>query len=198
MKLLIATKNENKFREMRHKLSGFDFELVSLDDFKNVPDVEEDRETFKDNAIKKAQFYASKYEMLALADDSGLEIDYLAGMPGVRSKRFASTDRDRINKVLRLMKSAQSDNRNSTFICAISISDPKGKTFDTIGTCKGIIAEKPKGTNGFGYDPIFYLPELQKTMAELSLKEKNRISHRAKAIENVVGFFSKEGLKYFQ
>jgi len=191
LKLLIATKNKNKLREIKNKLKILKFEILSLFDFPDADDIEEDCDTFIENAKKKAKYFAKKYNILALADDSGLGIDYLSGIPGVKSKRFANTDSERIERILNLMKNVKFEKRKANFICAIAVSDASGKTFEATGICDGYIAENARGQNGFGYDPIFYLPEISKTMAELDLEEKNKISHRAKALDKIIEILKK-------
>ncbi len=187
MELVIATKNSHKVREIKDKFSCIEnLEIRSLDDFDNVPDVLEDGKTFEQNSLKKAREISRCTGLPCLADDSGLVVDALKGEPGVYSARYAgenATDGERNSLVLEKMKDIPDDKRAARFICAIAIVMPDGREFLTEGRCEGTIAREPGGDQGFGYDPIFYLPDLGKTMAELPLSEKNRISHRALALE---------------
>jgi len=193
-KLVIATKNEGKAREVAALLADLPYEIVSLADYPDAPEIEETGSAFVENAILKAKAYAEFTGELTLADDSGLEVDALGGAPGVFSSRFAPTDPERNTKLLGLMKDVPDDKRAARFRCAIAIADPplppplarggiEGEVQTCEGSVEGIIAHQPKGTNGFGYDPIFYVPDLDKHMAELTSFEKNAISHRGKALE---------------
>lgn len=164
-------------------LRGLPYEILSLASHPDAPDVEETGETFKENAILKATEYARFTGELTLADDSGLEVDALEGAPGVYSSRFAPTDAERNAKLLKLMENVPDDRRTARFRCVIAIVEPNGRIETTEGTVEGVIAHEPKGEHGFGYDPVFYVPELGKTMAELTSAEKNAISHRGKALE---------------
>lgn len=182
--LVIASRNKGKTAEIRELLSGFPFKIKDLDDFGPIPEVEEDGETFDENAYKKASFTARVLGHPALADDSGLVVDALNGAPGVFSARYAgpdATNKDRSQKLLHEMEGIS--NRKAAFECVISIAVPTGPALTYEGRCEGIIAASPQGTNGFGYDPIFYYPPLKKTFAELTREEKSRVSHRGKALE---------------
>jgi XTP/dITP diphosphohydrolase len=182
--LVIASRNKGKTAEIRELLSGFPFKIKDLDDFGPIPEVEEDGETFDENAYKKASFTARVLGHPALADDSGLVVDALNGAPGVFSARYAgpdATNEDRSRKLLQEMEGIS--NRKAAFECVISIAVPTGPALTYEGRCEGIIAASPQGTNGFGYDPIFYYPPLKKTFAELTREEKSRVSHRGKALE---------------
>jgi XTP/dITP diphosphohydrolase len=182
--LVIASRNKGKTAEIRELLSGFPFKIKDLDDFGPIPEVEEDGETFDENAYKKASFTARVLGHPALADDSGLVVDALNGAPGVFSARYAgpdATNEDRSRKLLQEMEGIS--NRKAAFECVISIAVPTGPALTYEGHCEGIIAASPQGTNGFGYDPIFYYPPLKKTFAELTREEKSRVSHRGKALE---------------
>lgn len=184
--LLLATNNTGKLREYRRLLHGIPFAIVTPSDIGLTTDVNETGTTFEENAILKATMMASASNLLTLADDSGLEVDALGGAPGPLSRRFAgenATDAERINLLLAKLKGAPDKNRTAQFRCIIAIAEPTGRVDLCSGNCQGIIIDKPRGTNGFGYDPIFYLPELGKTMAELTISEKNKISHRARAAE---------------
>jgi len=187
MKLVIATNNLNKIREIRAKFAEISsLELISLNDFPDPPEIIEDGSSFRENAFKKARGIASYTGSPAMADDSGLAVDALDGRPGIYSARYggeSATDTDRSRMILEEMRGIPPERRGARFICVISIAFPDGRSYFAEGSCEGVIAETMKGGHGFGYDPIFYLPEHGKTMAELPLHEKNRISHRAKALD---------------
>lgn len=183
-KLLLATTNRGKVREYRHLLSGLHFTLVTPDEVDVDIDVEENHPTYEQNASMKATAYAETSNLITLADDSGLEVDALGGEPGIRSARAAgegARDEDRIEHLLSRMKDVPQEKRTARFKCVIAIAIPEGKTELCRGECEGLIAFEPKGAKGFGYDPVFYLPEFEKTMAELPLEVKNQISHRGRA-----------------
>ena len=183
-KLILATKNAAKAREYSLLLGGITFEIVSLAEEGIETEVSETGETLEQNATLKAVAYASRSNLLALADDSGLEVDALGGEPGVPSARYAGTgasDEERIEFLLKRLEDVPWEKRSARFRCVIAIATPEGEVELCCGECQGIIALSPKGKNGFGYDPIFYLPEWGKTMAELSMKDKNKISHRGLA-----------------
>jgi XTP/dITP diphosphohydrolase len=185
-KLLIATNNRGKLREYRHLLAGVPFYLVSLADAGITAEVAEIGQSFEENATLKATTMAALSGLLSLADDSGLEVDALGGEPGALSHRFAgenATDADRINYLLERLKDAPDHIRTAQFRCVIAIAEPHGRVELCSGICRGTILKEPRGSNGFGYDPVFFIPELGKTMAELTLEEKNLISHRARAAE---------------
>ena len=183
-KLLLATRNLAKVREYRSLLSEVPYDLVTLAD-EGIDDiVDEGGETLEENAVLKATAYAARSRLLTLADDSGLEVDALAGEPGVRSARYAgemASDRDRIDYLLAKLESVPWDKRAARFRCFIALAGPGGDVELCYGECHGIIGFQPRGEGGFGYDPIFYLPELEKTMAELPSELKNQVSHRAQA-----------------
>ena len=190
--LVIATGNPGKITEIKELLAGFPIEVKSLNDFGPIPQVQEDGETFDENAYKKASFTARILGVPALADDSGLIVEALGGTPGVHSARYAgpnASDEGRCNKLLKEM--AGIENRSAAFECVISIAVPTGPALTYEGRCEGIIAKQAKGTNGFGYDPVFFYPPLGKTFAELTLKEKSRVSHRGKALREVRDEFDK-------
>ena len=183
-KLLLATTNRGKIREYRSLLSDLPFELVTPDEIGINIAVEENYPSYEENARMKAVAYAGTSRLTTLADDSGLEVDVLGGEPGIRSARVAGEaagDKDRIEHLLARLKKVPLEKRTAHFKCVIAIASPEGKTELCHGECPGLIALEPKGESGFGYDPVFYLPEFKKTMAELSLEIKNRISHRGKA-----------------
>lgn len=181
--IVLATRNKNKVKEFREMLKGYDIELRSLDDFGPIPEVVEDGATFDDNAYKKALHTAKILGIPAIADDSGLAVDALNGRPGVYSARYAgphATDEENCKKLLKEM--AGMENRKASFHCVISIAVPSGPALTYEGTCSGIILEEKRGTSGFGYDPLFYFEQFDKTFAELSMAEKNSVSHRGKAL----------------
>jgi len=160
-------------------------QILSLTDFPSVLPVEEDGRTFLENALQKARAVARHTGSLTIADDSGLEVDYLQGKPGVCSARFAgegASDADNNRKLLRLLDDVPSSQRGAAFRCVIAIVDSTGKESWVEGACRGVIGDSEKGRQGFGYDPLFVIPVLGKTLAELPLEEKNRISHRGKAL----------------
>jgi len=190
--ILIATTNAGKFAELKAMLDA-QVEWVSLRDFKNITPVTEDGKTFAENARKKALGYAKQTGLWTIADDSGLVIDALDGLPGVKSARFSGLkDKDRkivdkknVGKVLKLLKSVPCEKRTARFVCCLCLASPKKILIETEGQLEGIIAEKPVGENGFGYDPIFFVPHLNKTVAQLSAEEKNAISHRGQAVRKL-------------
>ncbi len=187
-KLLLATNNQAKVREYRSLLQNLPFELVTLTELGITTIVNEVGESLEENARLKATVLATESHLLALADDSGLEVDALGGEPGHLSARYAgedASDRDRVNYLLAKLKDVPCEKRSARFKCVIAIATPDGEVKSCVGECEGIITFKPKGGQGFGYDPIFYLPQLNKTMAELSLKEKNMVSHRGQAARKV-------------
>ncbi len=187
MKLVIATKNKNKILEIRNKYSELSgLEIMSLSDFRDVPDIIEDGSTFEENALKKARAYSAFTGLPVLSDDSGLEIDALGGEPGIYSARYAGInagDEENIDLVLMKLQGIPEKERTSRFVCVVAIVLQKGKEYTAKGICEGIITDKRAGHNGFGYDPVFYIPSFGRTMAELSMQEKNRISHRALALD---------------
>ncbi len=185
-KLLLATQNRGKAREYQNLLGGIPYRLVTMADEGITTEVDETGETFEENATLKASTLARESGLLTLADDSGLEVDALGGEPGVLSARYAgedATDADRVEFLLKKLHGVPEKERTARFRCVIAIATPEGKVELCSGECPGIITTSPRGYNGFGYDPIFYLPELGKTLAELSADEKNRISHRARAAQ---------------
>jgi XTP/dITP diphosphohydrolase len=192
IEIVIATRNKGKTAEIRDLLKGFPVSIKDLDDFGPIPDVIEDGDTFDENAYKKASFTARVLGIPALADDSGLMVEALNGLPGVHSARYAgenASDEDRQQKLLKEMQGI--DNRKAAFECTISIAVPTGPALTYEGRCEGIIAEKAKGANGFGYDPVFFYPPLGKTFAELTREEKSRVSHRGRALKEIKDEFGK-------
>jgi len=183
-RLLLATTNKGKAAEYRDLLEGLDFELVTLDQAGIGQEADENYDTFEENARHKAAFYAELGGLLTLADDSGLEVDALNGEPGVRSSRYAgdnATDADRVTFLLNKLKDIPQHGRKARFRCVIAVAQPGGPIETVDGICDGYISTEPRGDNGFGYDPVFFLPEYGRTIAELPPEVKNRISHRGRA-----------------
>lgn len=182
-KIYVATNNNGKLKEIKAILP--DFEVLAIRDLGFDFDVEEDGKTFAENSCKKAEALHKLTGCKVIADDSGLCVDFLDGAPGVYSARFAGehgNDAQNMQKLLDELKGVPTEKRTAKFVCDICYIDEKGVISHTCGECTGLIAESPKGENGFGYDPVMYIPEYAKTMAELSSDEKNKISHRAKAL----------------
>ena len=224
MEIIVATKNRGKVREIRKALKGLELKIHSLNDFSDVPEIEEDGESFTENAMKKARFY-SKYfgkltrstapsppfeggvekrrsgstlskpqpsgwgvERLTIADDSGLEVDALEGLPGIYSARYAgegASDRENNQKLLREMETIRISKRGASFKCVMAMVFHDGREAVAEGSCRGRIGFREVGKEGFGYDPLFLLPQYGKTMAQLTLEEKNRVSHRGKALKKL-------------
>jgi XTP/dITP diphosphohydrolase len=183
-RLLLATSSRKKLDELEAILAGLPMTLVTPRDVGLDLDVEETGETFRDNAVLKAERYAQEGGLPALADDSGLEIDALDGAPGVRSARYAgpgATDADRIALVLTRLADTPEPRRTARFRCVMALATPEGLVGTVEGTCEGRIAPAPRGAGGFGYDPVFLLPDLGRTMAELTPDEKHAVSHRGRA-----------------
>ena len=190
--LVIATRNPGKTSEIKELLKGYPVTVRNLDDFGPIHEVEEDGNTFDENAYKKASFAARVLGLPALADDSGLVVETLDGAPGVHSARYAgnsASDAQRYQKLLAEMK--DKTNRRAAFECVISIAAPTGPALTYEARCEGLITEKPAGENGFGYDPVFYYPPLKKTFAEMAREEKGRVSHRGKALAEMKTEFDK-------
>ena len=197
--IALGTRNPHKVAEIREKLRNSErlrdldvrLEVRPLSDFPDAPEVVEDRDTFEGNAVKKACELAQALGLPVMADDSGLQVDALGGEPGVLSARYSGTHGDYAannEKVLREMRDVPEEKRTARFVCVMALANPDGLVFTTEGKVEGRISVEPKGRGGFGYDPIFYLPEMGVTMAQLSLGQKNSLSHRARALE----FFCEE------
>ena len=185
MQIIFATKNEGKVKEVKMMLKDLGADVFTMTEAGIDIDIEEDGETFEENALIKAKAVMEKSGCLVLADDSGLEIDYLNGDPGIRSARYMGHDTSydiKNERILKLLEGVPEEERTARFVCAIAAAFPDGRTVTVRGTMEGIIGYEQKGENGFGYDPIFYVPEIGKYSAELPLKEKNKISHRGKAL----------------
>lgn len=184
--LVIATRNKNKLREFRRILKDMAVEIASLDDFPPIPEAVEDGDSFDENAYKKAIHTAKILGLPAIADDSGLVVDALEGAPGVYSARYAgidASDQENLEKLLQEMDGIE--DRRAAFHCVLSIAVPSGPALTYEGSCTGQILKEPRGEGGFGYDPVFFFAEKQKSFAELSMDEKNLVSHRGKALAEV-------------
>jgi len=189
MDIVIATLNQNKLEEFKALLEGFTATVLSLRDFPQFPPVVEDGSSFYENALKKATNVARYTGKLTIADDSGLEVDALGGRPGVYSSRFAgenASDGENNARLLRELHGVPFDKRGACFRCVLVVAKPEGEMAFVEGECKGIIIDEPRGNYGFGYDPVFLVPEYNKTFSEIRPEEKNRISHRAKALQKLL------------
>ncbi|HHT49319.1 MAG TPA: XTP/dITP diphosphatase [Firmicutes bacterium] len=198
-RLVLASRNKGKIKELQSFLADLPWQVVSLLDYPEIPEVEEDGATFEENAIKKATEVAQKLGLWTLADDSGLEVDYLHGAPGVFSARFAGVHGDNEKnkeKLLQLLTGVPWDQRTARFRAALAFASPDGQLWTTEGECTGLIALQPQGEGGFGYDPLFYLPEWGLTMAELPEEVKNRISHRAVAMGKFRAYLEKNAGRF--
>lgn len=186
--MIVATRNKGKVREIREALKGLGLRIYALSDFRDVPEVKEDGKSFTENALKKARFYSKYFGKLTMADDSGLEVDGLRGMPGIYSARYSgeeASSQKNNEKLLQEMEGISLSKRGARFKCIVAMVSPDGREAMAEGACKGRIGFREKGKKGFGYDPLFILPKYGKTMAELSLEEKNKISHRGKALRKI-------------
>jgi XTP/dITP diphosphohydrolase len=192
--LVIATRNEKKLRELKRYLRNVRANVVSLNEITHAPRIKEDKHTFKGNAVKKALTISRFTGGLVLADDSGLEVKALGGLPGVKSARFAGPrkkDHDNTAKVLKLLHGLPAKKRSAKFVCAIAIAD-KGRVVKLVQEhCSGRISDFIRGRHGFGYDPIFLIPKYGRTFGELGLKTKDRMSHRSKALKKARKFLRK-------
>lgn len=187
--VIIATKNQGKLEEFARMLSKLGIKARSLAAFDPVPEVEEDGDTFEENAKKKAVFYRNLLNLPVIADDSGLMVDVLNGKPGIYSARFAGeekNDQKNNEKLLHLLEGIEEEKRTAKFVSVIAFALPGESTITVRGECEGNIGFTPEGNNGFGYDPLFYLPDYKKNMAEISPELKNQISHRAKALQKLM------------
>ena len=192
--LLLGTRNPGKIYEIKLILADVGLAFSSLQEFPEVAVAEENADTYAENAIAKALFYARETGMLALADDSGLEVEALGGAPGVISARYAgadATDADRRSLLLSELEKTRSENRRARFVCVVAIANPAGSVLNlSEGICEGTITFAPRGSSGFGYDPLFIPDGYNETFAELSDSIKNQISHRARALMNLRSFLS--------
>lgn len=193
LKIVLATTSKDKISEIKKALSGLNLCFLTFSDFPRIKPVRENGKTFKQNAAIKARHAAKYTGFVSLADDSGICVEALGGAPGIHSSRWAgkhATDKGRNNKLLKKLKNVPREKRKAFYECAIALAIPpaknkKEKIFIVDAKCRGIIQNKPEGKFGFGYDPLFYVPLYQCTMAQLSLKTKNKISHRGKALKKI-------------
>lgn len=187
--LVLASSNQGKIAEFQKLLDGLEIKILSMADFPEIGEIVENGQSFAENALIKARAVCMVTGRAALADDSGLMVDALDGAPGIYSARFAGEQHDDAannQKLLHLLKEVPDEKRTGQFFCAIAIVLPDGREYTVEGTCPGKILRQLKGTGGFGYDPLFYVEELQKTFAELTMEEKNRISHRGQANQKAI------------
>ena len=197
MRLLIATTNENKLREIRSLLAGLNVELITLRDLPPVSEPEETGETFQENARLKARYYSAASGLMTIAEDSGLVIDSLGGEPGVRSARFLRPDApyaERFDVILRRLAEHPDRGRAARFLCAATVVDDDRILFETVGTIEGEIADAPRGNRGFGYDPIFFYPPYGMTLAEVSEDAKLAVAHRGEAFRAVAVWLQQKGV----
>ena len=201
MKIVIATHNKDKFKELYHGLSSLNVDLVSLYDFPEIKEIVEDGETLKDNALIKARAVHKITSLPAISDDTGLEVDALAGAPGVFTARYAGENcsyLDNVNKMLKEMYNIPENKRGATFKTVMAYVDDNVE-LTSEGIVQGTVTRTKKGVAGFGYDPIFYVPDLEKTFAEMKIEEKNLVSHRSKAIKalkaNLATYFNASNIK---
>lgn len=186
--IIVATKNAGKVAEFKAALSGLPYKIMSLADLGSYPEAPENGVTFIENARSKAEFYARLTGRLCLADDSGLEVDYLKGEPGVYSARYAgehASDEANNQKLLANLSAVPQKDRTARFRCVLALANPEQTLLTADGTVEGVILTAPRGNNGFGYDPLFLVPEIGRTLAEMSSEEKNGISHRGRAIKKL-------------
>lgn len=194
-KIVFATQNEGKMREIRQIMKDMDAQIFSMREAGISAQIEENGATFEENALIKAREVAKKTNALVLADDSGLEIDYLDKKPGVLSARYLGEDTpysEKNSHILKLLENVPKEKRSARFVCSIAAVFSDGREFTACASIEGEIAPKPAGENGFGYDPIFYVPQFDKTTAQLSAEEKNLISHRGKALCRMKEILKKE------
>ena len=192
-RIVLATVNQGKIIELRQMLQGMPCQLHGLDEFPDIPEAVEEGQTFQENAWQKAQHYSQLLNLRVIADDSGLEVDALDKAPGIYSARFAGStnaerserDRANIDKVLQLLSGIEQSRRTARFRCCLCLSYPEKILIETEGILEGRITDAPRGESGFGYDPVFLIPEFGKTAAELSAEEKNQVSHRGRAVRKL-------------
>jgi XTP/dITP diphosphohydrolase len=191
MEIVLATRNKKKIEEIRRITSDLSIKILSLDDFPDCPETVEDRDTFEGNAVKKAVEICRCTGKTALADDSGLEVDALNGAPGIYSARYAGAGANDVRnneKLLSELENTSPEKRTAQFVCCIALAFPEGAVKTFFGSAKGHIGPKPAGKTGFGYDPVFIPDGFEKTFAEMTGEEKDRLSHRSKALENLRNF----------
>jgi XTP/dITP diphosphohydrolase len=193
-KIVIASKNEGKIKEIKNFLHGIDFEFLTMNDFPGMPEIAEDGKSFEENALRKARAVFEHTKLTTIADDSGLEVNYLSGEPGVHSARFASddaTDQQNNEKLLELLKDVPMEDRKARFKCVIVLYNSLYSNLFFEGKCYGYVIDEPKGELGFGYDPLFVPESNTKTFGELDLVTKNKISHRGKALSSLRNYLKK-------
>lgn len=186
--VIIATKNKGKAKEFERMFQPLGFEVRTLLDYADIEDIEETGSTFEENAIIKAEAVSNITGQVVISDDSGLIVDALNGAPGIYSARYAGTEKNdeaNMDKVLEELKDIPEEERTARFYCSLAVAFPDGETITVNGTCEGIILRERRGSHGFGYDPIFFVTELGKAMAELAPEQKSKISHRAKALQKL-------------
>ncbi len=186
IRLVVATRNKKKLSEIKDILKGINIKLLSLDSFTDAPRVREDGKTFRENAVKKAMKLARFTGEICLGEDSGLCVDALDGAPGIYSARFSGRDKSDLKnniKLLKLLKDTPFKKRKAYYVCAVALADKRGVLGVVEGKCSGLIAFEPKGSAGFGYDPLFYIPKYKKTFAQLGEKVKHKMSHRYHALK---------------
>ncbi len=192
MILVLATHNQGKTDEIKALLSQFKIDIRNLEDFGPIPPIVEDGATFEENAYKKASLTARYLGLPALADDSGLAVEALNGAPGVLSARYAGKNASDSQRCLKLLQElGNCENRAAKFVCVLSLAVPAGPALTYEACCQGVITHEPVGTGGFGYDPVFFYPPLDKTFAQLTRQEKNKVSHRGKALREFCSEFDK-------
>jgi len=192
--VILGTRNRGKVREFQDLLGSEEFTLRSWQDLSQPVSVVEDGKTFLENALKKARITAQVAGEIALADDSGLEVEFLQGRPGIYSARYAgpeATDEENYRRILAELNGVPDEQRGARFVCVIALCTPDGKEEWVEGDCRGFITEAPVGEQGFGYDPVFFYPPYGRTFAQLSTEDKNRVSHRAEAIRKLRPVLSK-------
>ena len=191
-KILLGSKNKGKIQEFQEAFQDSQIEILSLNDFSDCPDAPETGNSFEENASQKALFYQEFTGLPSLADDSGIEVDALGGAPGIYSARYAgepANDSANNQKLLENLEGIPSEKRTGRFVCVLALAKNGQIVQLSRGTAEGIVLEAPRGENGFGYDPLFFVPNLKKTMAELSITEKRQISHRGEALRKFVAWF---------
>lgn len=197
-KFIAATKNKGKLKEIEEILTGLPLQVISMEEAGVSDEIEETGSTFEENAMIKAKTVFDKTHEMVMADDSGLEVDFLNGAPGIYSARFAgegATDSDKNTKLLNMLADIPFEKRSARFVCAIAVVLQNGEAFTVRGTCEGFIGYKPEGGNGFGYDPLFYMPEYKMTTAQMEPEEKHKISHRGKALRLMVEELRKRNIQ---
>lgn len=197
MKVVLATRNQGKIREFQKRFSEIGWEVIPIADIADIPEPEETGTTFRENALQKARYYAEAVNLPVLSDDSGIIADVLGNEPGVYSARYAGVhgnDEANNQKLVKVLRPYRGEARRGHYMCVIAVVWPDGREITAEGRCNGIIRDFYKGTGGFGYDPLFYLPEFGKTMAELSMEEKNKISHRGKAVDAMLKKLKEAGI----